>query len=360
MSWFHQGVLLARCLAQPTSAYFAHRSSWRSRCSAGISFQAELTASVNTVPEAAAAAAAHNSGARSQEGGSVRMASVLTKRMSWLEVTALVQRGKTTDVDALGMLGRVEEDLMAYRSHRAKILEKYVSVTDELRSRLFGAPLVFAQDGKLAVAACDPTTTKPYVMVMVIFIKLARYAHFIFCFRAFCFTLCLPCLTTPQIMVNEFPYYIDSDISHLNIWCSNGALSDEAIERLIAERLPTETGECVWFVNPPKYQSIRAVRSASRSLVVDCSGGSMPRKGPQNVAGEEGSETFLCTMMEPPFREYNAGARRYGTVMFLRVILRLRRAWTYQVRGDCGPPRCCLIFSTTHGSWCTCHYEGHH
>ncbi|GLI63396.1 hypothetical protein VaNZ11_006357, partial [Volvox africanus] len=153
------------------------------------------------------------------------MASVLSKRMNWDEIKNLVHRGKTTDVEALGVLGRCEADLMAYRDHRAKILQKYASVTDELRGRLFGAPLVVTQDGKLVVAASDPTSTKRHILVMA----------------------------------NEFPYYVDPEIAHLNIWCSNGPLSDETVEHLIAERLPSETEEYVWFINPLQYQSIRAI-----------------------------------------------------------------------------------------------------
>jgi hypothetical protein len=61
-------------------------------------------------------------------------------------------------------------------------------------------------------------------------------------------------------MANEFPYYVEADIAHTNIWCSNGALSDEMVEGLIAKRLPSDTGEYLWFVNPPRYQSVRAVR----------------------------------------------------------------------------------------------------
>ncbi|GLC69668.1 hypothetical protein PLESTF_000862500 [Pleodorina starrii] len=156
------------------------------------------------------------------------MTSVLSERLSWDEIKELVHRGKTSDIDAFGVLGRCEADLFSYRAHRANILETYASVTDELRSRLFGAPLVKQEQngGKLAVdTASDTTASKRYVLVMA----------------------------------NEFPYYVDHNIAHINIWCSNGALSDETVEQLIVERLPSETAEYVWFVNPPQYQSIRAI-----------------------------------------------------------------------------------------------------
>lgn len=67
---------------------------------------------------------------------------------------------------------------------------------------------------------------------------------------------------TSQVMANEFPYYLEPDVSHINIWCSSMALSDETVERLISERLPCD--EYVWFVNPPQFQSVRTVRVLSR------------------------------------------------------------------------------------------------
>ncbi|GIL67994.1 hypothetical protein Vafri_21336, partial [Volvox africanus] len=154
-----------------------------------------------------------------------RMASVISTRMHWDEIKDLVHRGKTTDVDAFGLLVRCEADVMVYQAHRAKILQKYASVADELRGRLFGAPLTVTQDGKLVVATSDPTSTNRHILVMA----------------------------------NEFPYYVDPEIAHLSIWCSNGPLSDETVEHLIAERLPSETEEYVWFVNPPQYQSIQEI-----------------------------------------------------------------------------------------------------
>ncbi len=89
----------------------------------------------------------------------------MTKRMSWNELKDVVHRGKTSDEEAFGVLGRTEQGLSVYRAQRTKILETYATTTDELRFRLFGAPVVANIDGKMAVAAADPTAIKCYVLV---------------------------------------------------------------------------------------------------------------------------------------------------------------------------------------------------
>ncbi len=88
------------------------------------------------------------------------MASTVTERFTWEQLKDLVRRGTSgEDVEALGILGRCEADLLVYRAHRAKLLQQYVSLNDYLRIRLFGAPsTVDAESGKLAVAQPDPTT----------------------------------------------------------------------------------------------------------------------------------------------------------------------------------------------------------
>lgn len=88
------------------------------------------------------------------------MTSTVTERFTWEQLKDIVRRGTSgEDVEALGILGRCEADLLVYRAHRAKLLDQYVSLNDYLRIRLFGAPsAVDAESGKLAVAEPDPTT----------------------------------------------------------------------------------------------------------------------------------------------------------------------------------------------------------
>ncbi|KAG2449595.1 hypothetical protein HYH02_005128 [Chlamydomonas schloesseri] len=58
-------------------------------------------------------------------------------------------------------------------------------------------------------------------------------------------------------MRNEFGYYLEPGLEHINIWSSDRPLSPAVIEALISERLPCEA--YLWFVNPPQYQSIKAI-----------------------------------------------------------------------------------------------------
>lgn len=65
-----------------------------------------------------------------------------------------------------------------------------------------------------------------------------------------------------MVMRNEFGYFLDEGLEHINIWCSDRPLSAEVIEAIIRERLPCE--DYLWFVNPPQYQSIKAVRKTGQ------------------------------------------------------------------------------------------------
>lgn len=68
--------------------------------------------------------------------------------MGWEELERIVQQGT---VEALGKLGRTEQDVEIYHSYkRDEILSKYVSVSDYLMCSVFGCETREAlEDGRL-------------------------------------------------------------------------------------------------------------------------------------------------------------------------------------------------------------------
>ena len=94
---------------------------------------------------------------------------------------------------------------------------------DYVRAKIFRLPLARAPDGRLRVAQAPPSEQQPHVMV---------------------------------VMANEFPYYIDERVRHMNIWCTS-PLPDDELERVIAAHLPCS--QVCWVVNPVELQSVREV-----------------------------------------------------------------------------------------------------
>ncbi|GLC58250.1 hypothetical protein PLESTB_001337800 [Pleodorina starrii] len=153
------------------------------------------------------------------------MAAIVSAPLRWQEVKEIVQRGKS-DVTALSSIGRCAWDYADYTEYCSQLKEKWATVGDNMRAKLFNAPTRAIPDGKLEVDNdLDTTSSTCYVLVMK----------------------------------NEFPYSFapEDQISHVNIWCSSQGLDDSIVEQLIAERLPCD--EYVWFVNPPQLRSVKTV-----------------------------------------------------------------------------------------------------
>eukprot|EP00198_Chlamydomonas_reinhardtii_P008969 XP_001698306.1 predicted protein [Chlamydomonas reinhardtii] len=123
-------------------------------------------------------------------------AGAIKERHTWEELQTVIG---SKDPEALGILGRSQEQLDIYIQQRTEIL-------------------------KLVVDSDNDHT--------------ARDCHI-------------------MVMRNEFGYFLDEGLEHINIWCSDRPLSAEVIEAIIRERLPCE--DYLWFVNPPQYQSIKAI-----------------------------------------------------------------------------------------------------
>ncbi|PNW77700.1 hypothetical protein CHLRE_10g447900v5 [Chlamydomonas reinhardtii] len=148
-------------------------------------------------------------------------AGAIKERHTWEELQTVIG---SKDPEALGILGRSQEQLDIYIQQRTEILKEWASVGDSLRYRLFGSPTKLNEEGKLVVDSDNDHT--------------ARDCHI-------------------MVMRNEFGYFLDEGLEHINIWCSDRPLSAEVIEAIIRERLPCE--DYLWFVNPPQYQSIKAI-----------------------------------------------------------------------------------------------------
>ncbi|KAG2428778.1 hypothetical protein HXX76_011478 [Chlamydomonas incerta] len=148
-------------------------------------------------------------------------AGAVKARHTWEELQKIIN---SKDPEALGILGRSQEQLDTYLKRRAEILKEWASAGDNLRFRLFGSPTKLNEDGQLVVDADNDHT--------------AHECHI-------------------MVMRNEYGYYLDEGLEHINIWCSDRPLSAEVVEAIIRERLPCEA--YLWFVNPPQYQSIKAI-----------------------------------------------------------------------------------------------------
>ena len=162
------------------------------------------------------------------------------RRMSWIELEVLLLAGVASGgtADWIQYISRLEGIQKYYTMSRARMARDYRSVSDAVRHHKFHAPCKASLDSRLI---CEFNTD-----------SLSDQDR-----KALVDTHALP---SSVCVPNDFPYALDTLITHQVIWSRVALFNDTArIQGLIEQYYPAESYETLYLVNPPSLQTIRDI-----------------------------------------------------------------------------------------------------
>ena len=149
---------------------------------------------------------------------------IASKPFTWDQLQQIVQHGDPT------MHSRSMEVQEQYVLHSREIKQEWQSMNDYILYSKFGFDKVY--DSSVGSYAAHPSLEKVISDSQV----------------------------ETQLLLNEYPYYVDTNIEHWCLWKLGGKVSQEeidfAVEELKNDATATSVQDVLTWVNPPHLQSI--------------------------------------------------------------------------------------------------------